>query len=363
MKFSPDGNLLAIREASINDITPSLFSDNKYTFEEAQLSNLSPRQSTLSVWEVASGKILWRRPVMAATLDWSHDGNDLILQRSRNTIVLCEARSGQVRNGQVPSSQAVESIPSSQISADAQWFADADQREIRAMPTSGRRGWKWQLSSSELLGTLSFAPDNSWLMALGIYGVNSKSHTQANIGTGGRARFYDLETGKEINTWSGNSEDDNGAAFFTTASPRGRYLAIKRFPNVLRIWEVRTGRDFAFRWAQSVTNSTLQQNAKDENPDLFGWQGTEFSPDENLILLSGGRENMWLIDLRARTIRQTRPVLPTSSKYSIRARFTQDNQHIVWSDSTTGKMGRLSLNDFNGKVPVEIIDGATSRPE
>ena len=425
MAFSPNGKLLAIREVALP--SPRLLSDfaadvkrlhqqqaaedrklmkqGKYTPEkweerseqgrtrhtqrvqELQKSQQEVQEHTkISVFEVESGQRLWTHEMLASQLQWSPDGSELLLHVASPGVTGCYGRTGQ------PFTRS-ETMPFLIASADATWFADYNSQTVRVDYRDKSDGWQWKLDADERLNSLRFAPDNSWLMGLGGYGpewVNVKdgedlSQNYAATQGGGRAWFFDLQTGKIINVYSGTLAKDEGASFGAFFSPRGRYVGIWRFDNVLRVWEVRTHRDFAFRWPLSLAARWSRASAgKPQNPDGFDWRSSEFSPDENQIVLSGTSRQLWLVDLSARTIRRAFLPLPAPEKsptpkpsgtkspdtqssdaapVSIKASFTADNQHIVWLNAQTGQMGRLSLDDFAEKVPVEIVDGATSRPE
>ncbi len=411
MAFSPDGKLLAIREVAPPSPPPrhvasgvnSLRSKNslasgKNSMEEMQKHMKSARElmvkemrtrqqseqktqerASISVFDVKSGQRLWKREMLANRLQWSPDSSDLLLHVAAPNIKGCAARSGQEFTH-------YETMPFQVASADATWFADYNSQTVRGDYRDKSDGWQWKLDADERLGSLTFAPDNSWVMGLGYYGTGLVSYTQgedlaqnyAATHSGGRVWFFDLQTGKVINVWSGTMAKDEGASFGTFFSPRGRYVGIWRFDNVLRVWEVRTHRDFAFRWPASLTtNESMRSPDESPNLEVFDWRSSAFSPDENQIVLSGESRHLWLVNLSARTIHKAQLPLPASGKLteklpnkksvdvapiSIKASFTADNQYIVWLDPRTGQMGRLSVDDFNQKVPVEIIDGATSQP-
>ena len=247
-------------------------------------------------------------------------------------------------------------------SSSGNWHMQSSEQSVSAVNSVTGKSWQWTIEKEAMAGTPIFAPDDSWMMVFGMYSNGENS--------GGRVWFYDLETGKTINVWSGKAEDDAGAGFLPFISPRGRYVGIKRFPHVLRIWEVRTHRDFAFRWPASTARMGPAPSSKPwKTSNQFDWQSSEFSPDETQILLGGRSRNLWLIDLSTRTVHQAQLPLVASEKAAlalpdlVSAHFSSDNQFVDWVASNTGQKGRLPLSAFNQKIPVEIIDGATSRPE
>jgi hypothetical protein len=350
--WSPDGKYLLVTRGGAHEGT----FDGRYN----GLSSVPPKPVYLPylarLFRLPDGELLWQRnkPGINNHISW---------QMERNSVWL--DANGAMRRFNIDSgadttprgSLAISKIASGALSTFGLKIFEESPTWLRLKATSATRG-----SAARFLevGDLSGKSPNR-------YRLSDKSATNLNsltlasergrwilqvgpVTVGENAVSFVSFDGKLIRRWRGKISDDRGASFNPVASPDGRIVGHKRFRNLLRLWNVRTGEDRAVRFA-GLTPDRLQDQPPLDAPGLTS------NEDGSRWLIADPDLDLRLFDAR---FNRTRAAVNVRATHAV---FSEDEKSVFWVDADTGKMGRLSLNQFSRRVRCEMVDAPTSRPQ
>jgi WD40 repeat protein len=224
----------------------------------------------VTLWDYTTGKQIrsFQAPTKASNVIFSPDGRLLALG-SKDSLEICDAETGKVvRRLSTPAD-------SLSWSSDGRHLATADS----AFNLDGIQVWNategtlWRhlavpqatqnaRSVGPSFGRLAFSPDGRLLAGA------SENNTQAPK-PGGAVTVWDVETGQQVVTLRGHTNQVNGVAF----SPDGRRLISGSSDGTVRVWELATGH-----------TTLILRGHKD------GVRCVAFSPDGRRIASSDGKE-------------------------------------------------------------------------
>lgn len=210
--FSPDGRLLAA-----GDVAHTPPQNRRYRF------------GTVAVWDVASGKLLWKLRTKAGAVTcvaFSHDGTMLAVGRETGTVTLYNPRTG--RPGETVHLEAAASPQALAFTADGTLVSGDSSGIIdRWNPGTGQRVGQPTLVAAAPVASLAFAPSGTTFATAG--------------GSDGLAKLWTTATGQQFGSTFPGDPGQWGNAQYT---PDGSHLIVvyqdgKGFvwPTSLRAWE------------------------------------------------------------------------------------------------------------------------------
>ena len=298
MAYSPDGSTMAIGSNSTVDLwdvatgtlrnrLPGSSRNVAYSPDGATIVSRG-WNDTVRLWDVATGTLRNRLTGHFNEIDsvaFSPDGNTIASASGGQTVRLWDVATGTLRNTLTGHTNYVNSVA---YSPDGNTIASG----------SWKTGHLWDVATGTLRNTLT--GHTGWVNSVAF---SPDGNTIASAGK--TVRLWDVETGTLKNTLTGHTAYVNSVAY----SPDGNTIASGSGDKTVRLWDVETG-----TLKNTLTGHTAYVNS------------VAYSPDGNTIASGSGDKTVRLWNVETGTLKNT---LTVHSGSVVSVAFSPDGNTIA----------------------------------